>query len=1088
MADEQRLRRVAGGVAVQLLIAGAMAALAWGSLEWFTIGDLAALFWPASGLVLVALLVGGRQYAMAVFVGNLAGGWLAGSPWSMGVLTSIGSLLGAWVGCRLIERVAPGAAALDNLKQYGGLLLGGGLAAAISALIGVLSWFAGGYVAADEVLHRMLSWWQGDMLGVMLVAPLLLLARSRPPARLGTPQWLLLLFALVAGVVIYGGWTPAAYHAYAREYWSFLLVMVAALRMGRYVTALLVLLTAAQALVGIIGGVSHIAPVIDRYSLVVSWMFLGALSVTGMATSIVVHERRQAALSLARADLRRRRSLEAMSEGLILQDVNGAVVESNPASERILGVGSSQLVGKLTFDARWHAIRETGEPASEDEHPPRLAVAGGRPVRDVVMGLHRPGGELVWLSITAVPLIDKSGMVEGVVSTFADVTRLKCMIEDLTAKSAQLARQEAFLAVIAENVPAMMAYWTADLRCSFANATYREWFGMDRENIRDIDMPTLLGPELFARRKPRIDAVLRGESQGFEGAISDHRGNRIDAIVRYVPDYGDDGRVRGFIVLILDVSSIKRAERELRQLNVELDRRVEDRTRELQVAKRVAETAMEARSRFIANVSHEIRTPLNAILGMSHLALTTNLDPQQRDYLQKISTSGDHLLSLIDSLLDFARIESGQLQLENTGFELGSVLQTVVAMVEGALAGTGRKLVIDVAADVPVKLRGDPLRLGQMLLNYVNNAIKFSSRGDIVLRARTVGHDPKGVCLRFEVEDSGIGIAPEARRKLFQPFLQADASTSRRFGGTGLGLAITAQIAALMGGEVGVESEEGVGSRFWLTVSLVVDETAEAAGASSSSTQAAAPLAGAVVLLVEDSPLNRQVCGEMLVLAGARVEMASSGEEALEIARRGVHVDCVLMDVQMPGLSGIETTVALREEGLLPGVPVLALTANAGEDDRARCLAVGMVDFITKPVRPAELYRRISAALQPGAAARVDNEAPAIDAAALRDYIGGRPEAANRYVALFVEMAGTRLREMRGAIDADDAPALRAAAHLLKSSARQVGANSFAEICADLEARAASMSAADRRQSLGNLQSLLVRIGEWLARREAGDP
>ncbi|MFZ5723477.1 MAG: PAS domain S-box protein [Pseudomonadota bacterium] len=1132
---------------------------------------------------------------------------MAGNAWWPALGTAAGNALSVWLACRLVEWRFPGTHLLSGMRQYVGLLCAGAVAAVVSAAVGMFVFSVAGLLPPADVPYRFLSWWQGDFLGVLIVAPIVLrIAGRRRLLPVRTSQWALLLATFLLGQTIYAGWFPQLLGIYARDYWTFLLVMASAMAAGRYLTALLVGMTAVQVLAGLDAGVNRFGTGIDEDSLTACWMFLTVLSLSGMATAIVARERRQAAQLIERADLRRRRSLDAMVEGLLLQDAGGKIIECNPAAERILGVSAGQIANSLSVDPRWRAVHEDGSPYPAEQHPAQLALAAGKPVRDAVIGLHRPDGARVWLSVNAEPLIDAQGRVEGVVSTFADITHLRHSIEELTTKTELLSRQEQFLAVIAENIPAMIVYWTRDLRCAYANARGREWFGLDEQTTKNATMESLIGSRLFSRRRMHIEAVLRGEPQVFEGVLEDARGNSIEASLKYVPDRREDGFVRGFIVLINDVTSIKRAaadrlrlasiveaaedaifstdpagivqawnrgaetlfgapaaqaigqsacglmgcddpamfegmlarvgrreslrvqrtlfpqgpdapvevsvavapildeqeavlavswivrnvservraERQLLALNADLDRRVEERTRQLYEAKQVAESAMEERSRFIANVSHEIRTPLNAILGMSHLALATALDPRQRDYLQKIRISGDHLLSLIDSLLDFSRGESGKLALENIDFRLDTVLQTVAAVGGPVLEAADRRLVIDMAGDVPPDLNGDPLRLGQMLINYVNNAIKFADAGDVTLRVRMLSRAADSVVLRFDVEDCGIGIPEEVRERLFRPFLQADPSTRRRFGGTGLGLAITAQIAGLMGGGVGAENRQGAGSRFWFTARFGIAASAAPPVPVVSLPPADHALQGVSVLLVEDSVLNRQVCGEMLGLAGARVVMAASGMQALEIMRGGERVDCILMDVQMPGMNGIETTLLLRQEGLLAGIPVLALTANSASEDRAGCFAVGMADFITKPVKPAILYRRILAALD---TARNGGAEPVIDGQVLREYIGNRPETINRYVGLFVDMASVRLHEARMGCMTGDMRGLAALGHQLKSSARQIGALSFATLCEELESRGAGMTGDEALHLLDRLQALLVRIREWLARREAGE-
>jgi len=401
---------------------------------------------------------------------------------------------------------------------------------------------------------------------------------------------------------------------------------------------------------------------------------------------------------------------------------------------------------------------------------------------------------------------------------------------------------------------------------------------------------------------------------------------------------------------------------ELRESNAALSRLSGD----LMRARDEAEAALRFKSSFLANMSHEIRTPLNTIIGMTQLALRNEPDQKQCDYLNKISASGEHLLGVIDDILDFSKIEAGKLILENSNFDLDQIRQTLVNLVAWKAADKRLAVVFDFAPDIPPRLCGDALRLNQILINYINNAIKFTEQGEIVVRARKLHEQEDSVLLRFEVRDTGIGISDEQKKTLFQPFQQADTSTSRRYGGTGLGLVISKRLAGLFGGEVGVDSEPGRGSCFWLTARLGKAELPPAAAPGGgdhahqvTGNHAVAALQGARILLAEDHPFNQQVAIEFLESAGATVCSANNGEEALDLLRKG-EFDCVLMDAQMPVMDGLEATRMIRADAILRHLPVIAMTANASGEERDRCLAAGMDDFISKPFKPANLYTTLA--------------------------------------------------------------------------------------------------------------------------------
>lgn len=536
---------------------------------------------------------------------------------------------------------------------------------------------------------------------------------------------------------------------------------------------------------------------------------------------------------------------------------------------------------------------------------------------------------------------------------------------------------------------------------------------------------------------------------------------------------------------VADTNELLEARVALEQLNDSLELRVAERTQELVIALESAELAKRSRGEFLAKMSHEIRTPMNTILGMTYLALRNAPPTSEKNYLGKIQRAGKHLLGIIDDILDFSKVDAGKLQLENSVFDLGQTLSRVLELSEGKAIEKGLSLELDLDSNVPQQLRGDALRLGQILINFVGNAIKFTQHGGVVLRVRQLNAAadparPEPGLLQFEVMDTGIGLTDEQMSRLFQSFEQGDNSITRKFGGSGLGLAISRQLAHLMGGEIGVTSQPGVGSTFWLKLHLhsaqsVVNDSVPCAPVPQEMTT----LSGTRILLVDDNDFNLEVAQGILEEVGIQVTLAGDGADALELMR-DTRFDAVLMDVQMPVMDGLEATRRIRASSTLASTIVIAMTANAREDDRALCLAAGMDDVVTKPILPEVLFATLRAwlgkldqqadlpqvidaspidpagefkgAQNISAGAETDLAQHVVwDASALQRAVGNEPAIQRRLLDKFQLGARRDVAALTRAVDAGECIQMADLAHKLKSSAKAVGAFRLAGYCAEIE-------------------------------------
>jgi PAS domain S-box-containing protein len=748
-----------------------------------------------------------------------------------------------------------------------------------------------------------------------------------------------------------------------------------------------------------------------------------------------ITERKRAEEVVQRSEALLRAVTDNSPDPIFLKDRDCRLLFANPATLRAIGKPAEEVIGKS--DEEFYDNPEVGRAITANDR--RIVLSG----RDEVVeeAIPRPDGSTrIFLSMKSL-FHDAQGQVIGIVGIARDITERKQAEEDLRRKEADLRDAQRVTHVGSWN-------WDAKTDVTTGSDELLRIYGLDPTTQAMPDFRAQRGRCYPVEEWERVNAAVQRTMQtgvGYELDVQAiHDGAMIWVTTRGEVVRDADGRIVGLRGTVQDITDRKRAEEAIQR------------------AKAAAEAANEAKGQFLANMSHELRTPMNAILGMIDVALPRATDPTVQDCLQTAKGSADLLLTLLNDLLDSAKIESGKLELESAPFSLRRMLDQITRVLAVRASEKGLCFYCRMPDETPDAVVGDRMRVQQVLLNLAGNAIKFTERGDVEIHLHTLSQDGEA-CLQFAVRDTGIGIPASSQERLFQPFTQADASTTRRFGGTGLGLSICKSLVELMGGRIWVESAVGKGSTFYFTVRLPLAKELPA----DFDAPVAVPTAACVqlrVLLVEDNPANQKLATYILQDRGHLVEIAGDGQEAICLTEQN-HYDVILMDVQMPGMNGLEATAAIRnrEDGG-KRVPIIAMTAHAMRGDRDRCLAAGMDGYLSKPVNALEmigLVESLARGVTPAAQPVVATSGPAETANQATAPVFNPEEAIARcfdsedmvreMIQCFFDEVDNSFPKMRAALEKGDLEEVGRLGHRMKGTVVYLGAHPAKEAALRVE-------------------------------------
>jgi len=791
--------------------------------------------------------------------------------------------------------------------------------------------------------------------------------------------------------------------------------------------------------------------------------------------------------------------LRACGALVVVFDTDGRIVVCNRAFEQVTGYSSGELVGKVFFDI-------LVSPGGREQSRKRMEhLVSARTASAFENEWINKSGEPRRISFSNVPLLNEAGEVQYCVATGIDIT-------DRYRAEQELLKSEMQFRSIWEASCEPMFLTDPSGMIVKVNAAFAALLNTEPSSLEGMNVTGLFFPEEREGVREFHRAIYASDAKHhfFEREVSFSEG-RCGIFENSLARVDIPGQPPQMLGVLRDVTEQKRNATELAQAKeaaeaanrdlIAANRGLEETGRLAREMADRAEALSAAKSDFLANMTHEVRTPLNGILGMTGLALQTELKNDQREYLELVKSSAEALLSLVNDVLDFSKYEAGKWGLDCVEFSLRGLVRDGLRplALRASVSGLAFETVIE--DQVPDALIGDPMRISQVLRNLAGNAIKFTNAGKVSVQVRAESLEGSDVTLCFSVADTGIGIPREKHRLIFEPFTQADGSTTRKYGGTGLGLSISSGLVELMGGRIWVESEVGRGTTFHFTLPLALAKPLQG--------NEPLPSLCAIedrskrkfrILLAEDNSVNQRLAVRLLEREGHSVSIAGSGREALEAFERHRHertqFDLILMDVQMPDLDGLQATARIREaeRGSAHRVPIVAMTAQAFESDRLRCLESGMDAYVTKPVQVPELMKMIESVVPGGNSmngdsiaedSSVEAQLQQLDESLALSRVGGDIELLKEVVELFLDDYPSTFEKIKCAVATRDATALEHHAHSLKGSVSTFGAGRAFEAAFTLEKQGRSGDLTGSQEGLLQLEQALEALRPELVRLQS---